>query len=209
MARGISVKTLLEKKYKTFDFTGEFEPYFGNPEKGGCWIIYGGEKNGKTLYALKLAKYLSNYDKVRYVSAEEGTGKEFQENAARAGLDDKVTNLIFTDYEPLEELEAVLQNRKGPKVVFVDNITVYNDELKNGALRKLLKKYEHITFIFLAHEEKKEPYTATAKLCKKLAKIIIRVEGLTAFISGRVPGGEYQVLEAKSDLYHGTQIKKN
>lgn len=208
MARGISVKTLLEKKYKTFEFKGEYEPYLGTPEKGGCWIIYGPEKNGKTLLALKMAKYLSEYDKVRYVSAEEGTGKEFQENAARAGLDEKVTNLIFTDYEPLEELEIVLQNRKGPKVVFIDNITVYNDELKNGELRRLLKKYEHITFIFLAHEEKKEPYTATAKLCKKLAKIIIRIEGLTAFISGRVPGGNYQILETKSDLYHGTQIKQ-
>jgi len=208
MARGISTKTLLEKKYKTFEFDGSFKELFGNPEKGGCWLIYGAEKNGKTQFALQLAKYLASFEKVRYISAEEGTGKNFQDSAARAGLNDKDTNIIFTDYEPLEELEKQLTNRKGPKIVLVDNITVYNDELKNGIMRKLLKKYENITFIFLAHEEKNEPYTATAKMCKKLAQIIIRVVGLTAFIGGRCPGGEYQVIEAKSNLYHGTQIKE-
>jgi len=63
--------------------------------------------------------------------------------------------------------------------------------------------------IFLAHEEKREPYTATAKLCKKLAKIIVHIEGLTAFISGRCPGGTITINEQTAMLYHGSQILNN
>ena len=61
--------------------------------------------------------------------------------------------------------------------------------------------------VLLAHMEKNEPYTATAKLAKKLAKIIIRVDGLTAFVSGRCPGGIITINEQTAQLYHGSKIK--
>lgn len=206
MARAISTKSLLEKKYKNFEFDGIWLLVLGIIAKGGFWLIYGNEKNGKTFFTLKLAEYLTKFESVLYVSAEEGTGKEFQANVERAKLDPKIRKLKFIEYIDLESLKSKLNKRQSPKIVIVDNITVYVNELKNGRLYTLKDEFPNTTFIFLAHEDNKEPYTSTAKLCKKLAKIIIRVVGLTAFVSGRCPGGTIVVEEKTSMLYHGSQI---
>ncbi len=209
MARAISTKSLLEKTYKNFEFDGFWLTVLGIIAKGGFWIIYGNEKNGKTLFALKLAEYLTKFENVLYVSAEEGTGKEFQANAQRAKLDPKNKKIKFIEYIDLESLKLKLSKRQSPRIVLIDNITVYVNELKNGQLYTLKDDYPNTTFIFLAHEDNKEPYTATAKLCKRLAKIIIRVVGLTAFVSGRCPGGQILVDEQTAMLFHGSQIKNN
>ncbi len=209
MARAITTKTLLEKTYRIFEFFGVWAKILGQPERGGCWIIYGNEKNGKTAFALALANFLSAFSIVLYVSAEEGTGKDFQENARRAKLDPKNKRIRFLEYEDLRTIRQKLDSRKGPEIVLIDNVTVYVEELKNGALRKLLNDYPKVTFIFLAHQEQNEPYTATGKLIKKLAKIIIRIEGLTAFVSGRCPGGEILINKESAALYHGSEVLTN
>ena len=48
-------------------------------------------------------------------------------------------------------------------------------------------------FIFLAHEEKGQPYTGSAKMCKRLAKVIVHIDCFTASFSGRCPGGVLQI----------------
>ena len=207
MARAISTKTLFEKTYDTFIFDGVWKIVIGIISKGGIWLIYGDEKNGKTTLGLKLAEYLSKFENVWYISAEEGVGFEFQQTASRIGIDPKNPKIKWQDYTALSEIKEKLTKRQAPKVVFLDNATVYVDELKNGILRKLLIDFPNTTFILLAHMEKNEPYTATAKLAKKLAKIIIRVDGLTAFVSGRCPGGIITINEQTAQLYHGSKIK--
>lgn len=207
MARAISTKTLLDKCYELFAFTGIWFDVFGEISKGGIWIIYGDEKNGKTTYGLKLAEYLSNFEQVWYISAEEGTGFEFQQTAKRLNVSATNPNIKWQDYIEIPEVIKKLQRRQAPKILFLDNATVYQDDLKNGVLRKLLKDFPNTTIILLAHMEKNEPYTATAKLAKKLAKIIIRVEGLTAFVSGRCPGGSIIIDEKKAMLSHGTKTQ--
>lgn len=208
MARAITLKRLLEKKYKLFEFIGLWKAIFGTPEKGGIWIVYGNEKNGKTLFAIVLSYFLSQYDRVDYVSAEEGTGAEFRDNVKRASPDIQDNRVRFLEYLPLSEIMKRLDKRQSAKVVVIDNITVYKDELKNGMLRRLTALYPAVTFIFLAHAERNEPFTATGVLAKKLAKIIVRIEGLTAFVTGRCPGGTITINEETSVLYHGTQILK-
>ncbi len=113
------------------------------------------------------------------------------------------------EYLPLKELNEKLSKRKSAKIIVIDNITIYADELKNGGFRKMLNQHKDKLLVFIAHEERKEPYTATAKLCRKLAQIIIRVQGLTCFISGRCQGGMLMIDEEKADLYHGTTTIKN
>jgi KaiC/GvpD/RAD55 family RecA-like ATPase len=208
MARAISTKTLFEKTYKIFEFTGVWLKLLGKISKGGIWIIYGDEKNGKTTLALQLAEYLSSFENVWYISAEEGTGKEFQDSAKRANVNPTNSKIKWSEYTDIEELEEKLSKRQSPKICFIDNATVYVDDLKNGVLRRILRDYPNITFIMLAHMEKNEPYTATSKLANKLAKVIIRVEGLTAFVSGRCPGGILTINEQTAMLYHGSQIKQ-
>lgn len=208
MARAISPKTLFEKTYKLFKLLGIWKEVLGEPEKGGIWVLYGNEKNGKTFFALLLAAMISAFENVWYISAEEGTGATFQANAKRAKIEPTNKKIKFQDYVELDEIVEALKKRQAPRVVVLDNATIYNDELKNGALRKLLKDFPNVTFILIAHEEQKEPYTATAKLAKKLCNIYVRIEGLTAFVGGRCPGGKIIIDEQKAMLYHGSEINK-
>lgn len=209
MARPLNIRTVLSKKFKTFGFTGLWKAVFGDPEKGGVWIIYGLEKHGKTWFALLLSAYLSQFEETWYISAEEGLNQDFVAAMNRAQLDPDNEKLKFWDYTPIPEVIERLGKRNPPKVIVVDNVTVYKDELAYGGFTDLIKQFPSTDFIFLAHEEKNEPYTATAKMIKRFAKIIVRVEGLAAFVSGRCPGGVLIIDEKKAILYHGTEIATN
>ncbi len=208
MARTLSISTMYSKKFTTIQLDGIFAEVFGKPEDAGAWLIWGAEKNGKTWFALKLAAELSLTKRTLYISGEEGLGKDFVEACKRAKLSTDNRNLQFSEYIDYAELQNKLSKRRSPEVIFIDNVTVYKDDLAYGNLRKLLKEYPNKLFIFLAHEDRNEPYTSTAKLIKKLAKVIVYIVGLQANISGRVPGGNIIIDEEKAQLFHSTLIKE-
>jgi len=203
MSRPLTIKNLYDKKYKTFAFTGIWEQIFGTPTISGIWLIYGKEKNGKTWGALLIAAYLSLFKKVLYISAEEGTDMEFQGACKRAKINPNNNKLHFIEYEPIEDLYTRLKMRNPPKVVVLDNLTIYNEELKGNGIKKLKQDFPKTLFICVAHEERNKPYTAAAQMASKLAKVIIRVQGLALQVGGRVPGGVLMIDEKKATLYHG------
>lgn len=210
MGRTLSVKNLYSQRFTTLEMGSAYEAAFGQPSDCGIWLIYGKEKNGKTTFALQLAKYLSKHKKTLYVTAEEGAELEFTRACVRAGISETDTNLHFIDYEPLTELRERLARKKSARIVFIDNITVYNDELKGGALRALQRDFPNRLFVFIAHEDDTggAPATSSGKLCRKYAKIICHVEGMQAQISGRCPGGTLAVNEEIAAMYHGTLKKQ-
>lgn len=207
MARAKTIKNVFDKKDKTFLFDGVWADTMGDPETYGAWLFYGHEKNGKTWLALKAGEYLSKFEKILYVSAEEGTGANFKKVCKRAHLNPKNKKLQFLEYISIEELSIKLKKQRAAKIVFIDNMTVYNNELKNGGLQRLLDNHPNVLFIFLAHEKNNEPFTAAAQLCKILAKVIVRVEGLACEVSGRCPGGRLIIDEEKAMLYHGSEVR--
>lgn len=189
--------------FKTFKFSGVWQQAFGEPERNGAWLISGAEKHGKTWFSLSLAHYMSTYARVLYVSAEEGIGKNFQSTCIRANIPGN-TKMKACEYIELTVLEEKLKGRRAPEVIFIDNITAYNDELKYGELLRLLREHSSKLFIFLAHKEGNKLVTSTARTCSRYAKILIDVEGLRAHVHGRCPGGELIIDEQKSELYWGT-----
>lgn len=201
--RPLSLEKLLNIRYRVFDFEGLWEKVFGQPEQSGIWILYGPEKNGKTWFALKIAEYLSSFKKVLYISAEEGTAKTFTDACKRAKVSTKSRNLKFTEYKPVDELESYLRRPHTPRIVFIDNMTVYGHEMNTVKLAKLTRDFPKVLFVFMAHEEKGEPLGAKGQMIKRLASVIIRIVGLTAFIGGRVPGGQISIDEEKAMLYWG------
>lgn len=207
MARGITAKTLLNKKFKTYKFDGIWAEVLGEQERGGIWVIYGNEKNGKTTLALLLSEYLTKFDNLNYVSAEEGTGFTFQQNLSRAKIDFKNTKIKFYDYLEIEEIDKMLTKRQNARIIVLDNATAYVDDLKTAVLRRLKRDYPDVLFIIMAHMEKNEPTTAMAKLAKKLCNVYFRIEGLTAFVGGRCPGGSITINEQTAMLFHGSEIK--
>lgn len=205
MTRALTPKNLKEKKYKLFEFVGIWLAVFGTPERSGIWLIYGKEKNGKTWGALLLADYLSTFEKVLYVSAEQGVSRSFQEAVDRAKISDTNNNLHFIEYETIDELYERLNRRKAPKIVVLDNLTIYNEELKGNGVKKLKQDFPNVLFICIAHEERNKPYTAAANMASKLAEIIIRAVGLKLIVGARCPGGQLMINEEKALLYHGTK----
>lgn len=209
MGRSLTVGNVYAKTFKTYKFDGIWRDVFGDIEQNGVILIWGNEKNGKTWFALKFADYLSSFERVLYVSAEEGVSMNLQDTLKRIGVHYGNRCLHLEEYLSIEELDHKISKRQSARIVFVDNMTIYNDELKNGMFRKLVNKHSGKLFIFLAHEERGEPYTATAKLAKKLAKVVIYVEGLRCSVAGRVPGGVLDIDMEKSALYHGQTTKQN
>ncbi|MFC0182771.1 hypothetical protein SAMN04515674_1343 [Pseudarcicella hirudinis] len=206
MIKAVTPSNMLKIKHSTFEFEAPWSNAFGSqPSDSGYWMIWGKEKNGKTWFALLLAKYLCTKKRVLYISGEEGLEKEFVTSCRRAGITEKTRNIGFSEYIPLEHIEVLLGRRNAPKVVVIDNVTVYKDDLKGKTLFELKDKYPDVLFIFLAHEDRKEPYTAPAKLCRRLAKIIVYVEGLKAIVKGRCEGGEYLINEERATLYWGIE----
>ncbi len=203
MPRAMTPRNLYEKQFITFPMAGLWQQAMGEPERSGIWLIYGPEKNGKTWFALKLAEYLSQWERALYVSAEEGTSKAFVDACRRAGLPPHIKALHFLEYTPISELDEKLRGRKAPRVIFLDNLTIYADELPAQAFKALMLAHPDKLFVLIAHEEKGQPYTAVAKRARKMAGIIIQVKGLTAFISGRCSGGAITIDEAKAALYWG------
>lgn len=202
--RLLNTKNVNDIIFDLFEFTGLWAELLGSPETSGFWIIYGLEKHGKTWLAIILAVYLSTLKKVLFVSAEEGISAHFQSTLNRVNPNVNSKTLLYSEYLTLEELETILKRRNPPRVIFIDNVTVYVEELKNGNVRRLQVEYPRTLWVFLAHEEKNEPYTAQAKLIKKLAKIIFRVEGLRVAISGRIPKDtDFDIDEERAALYYG------
>ena len=207
MTRTLSIRNLYSKKYEYMPLEGEFARVLGNQTREGAWLFYGAEKNGKTTFALILADYLSRLEKVLYISAEEGLSDTFQHACLRAGIKVSNAKLKCIDYIPLEALTERLRRRKSERIVFIDNLTVYGDELKGRGIWNLLTNFPGTLFIFLAHEKDGEPYTAAAKMCKRLSKVFARIEGLTAILGGRCPGGRLIIDETKAAICFGEQIK--
>ena len=170
----------------------------------GIWLIYGPEKNGKTWFTLQVAKDLAATEKVRYISAEEGTDKSFRDACTRAGIT-PADRIIVNEYMPLAELEELIGKYKLPRIIFIDNLVVYGDELKGLGLRQLSERHPDKLFVVVGHEERKEPYPAAAKMAKKLAKVYIQVRGMKAFVVSRFAPhvGEITISKDMAEMYWG------
>lgn len=207
MAKALSARNLLIKKPgRTIILTHAIlREIIGEAEAKGCWIIYGSEKNGKTWFSLFLAKDIARNERVAYISAEEGTDMSFRLAANRAGItpDDKIA---FEEYMSIDEIVEKYSKPKTARVIFIDNLTIYPDELKSVGVRDLLNRLPSKLIVFVAHEERKEPSPACAKMARKLAKVIVHVRGLKASVTGRFSSGGDIVIDLdKSEMCWGAQ----
>ena len=208
--RTLSVKQAFLKKFKTFEFDGIWKEVMNNPETTGGWIIYGDEKQGKSTFAIMLANYLTKFGKVLYISAEEGVSQHFISVMGRMGVDVNNQKLKLLDgYQEWADLEERFKKRQCPKIIFIDNITVYRDEMSKADLKRILIEHKDKLIICVSHEERKEPDSAQGKFWKKMSKIIVRVLGQNAIVDGRCTGGNLVIDEDRAMLYHNSNIGKN
>lgn len=200
-ARG--VREVMSMKYETFPFENDWKDAFGTPERRGVWFIWGDSGNGKTTFAMQLAKELCKYGRVAYNSLEEGSSLTMRNTMMRCGMMEVNRRFILLDAEPMDQLNIRLNRRRSPDIIIIDSFQytqlTYRQyiEFKEANRKKLL--------IFISHADGKQPNGRAAKSVMYDATLKIRVEGFRAFSKGRFigPVGHYDIDKIKAPIYWG------
>lgn len=202
--RAISVDEILKMKFIEMPFEGEWQESFGEPERTGVWIMWGHSGNGKTSFAMQLARYLAQFGRVAYNTLEEGARKSFQLAVKRNHMKAVKKNFIILN-EGIEDLKQRLSKRKSPDIVIIDSFQYTG--LTKTEYKALKAEFPNKLFIFISHAEGKQPEGRAAKFVKFDADVKIRVEGYKAFIMSRFGGGEPYVIWAEGAAEYHADIK--
>lgn len=195
LKRAVSVDEILKKKFIEMPFEGKWEASFGVPERSGVWIIWAESGNGKTNFALQLAKYLAGFCRVAYDTLEEGARKSFKLAIILANMREVSRRFIILNREPLIALKVRLRRRKSPDIVFMDSIQ-YTGMTKQDYI-ELKEEFDKKLFVFISHADGKNPKGSLADFVRYDADIKIRVEGYKAFPTSRYGGNKEFVIWPK------------
>jgi hypothetical protein len=188
--RAYSVSNVLSKKFNPLEFTGEWEATLGKPDKTFSAIIWGASKNGKTEFAIKLAKYLTNFGKVAYNSLEQGVSPTMQDALNRNHLDTIGNSFILLDREPFDDLIVRMSKPKSPDFLFIDSVqyTRINKDQYYQLKELMVKKKKGI--IWISQAKGKLPKGALADDIMYDVDLLLRVEGFKVpEIESRFKGG--------------------
>lgn len=202
MRRAYNVHQIRQFRPATLDFDGEWLASIGRPERTGSWLIWGKSANGKTRFALQLARYLCNFCRVAYDSLEEGLSLTMQNAIAEVGFSDGKAkrNFSLLDKEPIDELAERLRKEKAPKIVIIDSLQYTG--MTYTAYKALRDENPGKLLIFISHADGAEPKGNVANSVKFDANVKIYVEGYRAMPQSRYGGGQsYDVWPQKSAEY--------
>jgi hypothetical protein len=196
---------LYTTKIRSLEFSGSWLDAIGSPEPSGSWIIWGNPKNGKTRFALQLAKYLCTLGlRVAYDSLEEGVSKSMRDAIMDCNLQEVSRRFTLLDKEPVTDLMDRLTRKKSPDVVIIDSIQYSG--LSYAAYKSMKDKFRRKLFILVSHAEGTKPAGRVASSIRYDANVAIWVEGYTAYPAGRYGGGEPYTIWPEG-AYNYTQPK--
>ncbi|MFQ3578510.1 MAG: hypothetical protein SNJ71_00035 [Bacteroidales bacterium] len=203
--RALTPLNLIEKRHKTLPFTGKWYDSIGEPELSGSWLIWGPSANGKTRFAIQLAKYLSRFVRVAYNSLEEGVSRSLQRTVEQECLH-LCKNIIILDKEPLPELHKRLAAKRSPAAVIIDSVQY--TQMSYADYIAFMKRYPSKLFVFVSHADGREPSGRVARAIRYDANVKIRIEGYVAQCVSRYGGGAPYIVWQEGAEKIGT-IKKN
>lgn len=211
LKRVFSVRDILTTKYNIVDFDGAWKDFCGQPELSGCWIIYGESGNGKTSFAMQLAKYLMRWEKVWYNSLEEGKSRSIERVVIRNKMEEGANSFHLLHKIPMVDLYPMLHRKHSPNVVFIDSLQYMN--MKAEEVKELVDTFPNKLFIFISHANKGEPNGATAMAVKFHANVKIQVAGYKAYAASRYSDGSttvpYVIWEQGAAEFDRQKSKKN
>ena len=200
--RALTVKDIREYQPHVLPFDGEWLNAIGCPELTGSWIVWGCSANGKTRFALQLAKYLSKFVRVAYDSLEEGLSLSMQNAIEEVGMSDAKSNFVLLDKEPIADLMARLKKQRSPQVVIIDSLQYTG--LTYADYKMLRDTFRTKLFVFISHADGREPKGNVGRSVKYDAFVKIYVEGYKAIPQSRFGGGkDYVIWEKGAKQYWG------
>ena len=187
MKRALTITDIRSYKAKTYLLDGGFDLSLGEVELTGSWIVWGGSANGKTRFALQLAKALAKHVRVAYDSLEEGMSLSMRHAIEDVGFADVKRNFVLLDGEGVSELKERLKKQRSPKVVIVDSLQYTG--LTYSEYKALRDEFRSKLFIFISHADGHNPKGAVANSVKYDAFVKVYVEGYQAYPQSRFGGG--------------------
>ena len=199
------VREMLNMKYDTFDFRGEWYEAFGLPEKRGVWFVWGNSGNGKTSFVMQLCKYLCRFGRVAYNSLEEGVSLTMQNAMKRFGMIDVNRRFLLLDAESLDQMEIRLNRKKSPDFVVIDSFQYTMLNFKQYI--ELRERHKNKLLIFISHADGRLPSGRGAKSAMYNADLKIYVEGYRAFSKGRYIGPRkyFDIWPEEAERYWGNK----
>lgn len=200
MKRALTITDIRSYKATTYLLDGGLGDALGEVELTGSWIVWGGSANGKTRFALQLAKALAKHVRVAYDSLEEGLSLSMRHAIEDVGFSDVKRNFVLLDGEGIPELRERLKKQRSPKVVIVDSLQYTG--LTYTEYKELRNEFRSKLFIFISHAEGHNPKEAVANSVKYDAFVKIYVEGYRAYPQSRYGGGaDYVIWEEGAERY--------
>jgi len=146
-----------QMKHEFLGFDGRFLKTFGNVPKSFQCIIYGKSGQGKTEMCIQLAKYLTQFGKVIWLSYEQGHGADLQSAINRNKMEEVSGDFYIADpvqnLKPgtsfRDDLEEYLARRNSPDFVFIDSVDY--TRFKKADYLHLKERFRHKAFIWIGH----------------------------------------------------------
>jgi len=188
LKRARSPRELLDMKFNSMGLEGEWLRHLGDAAREGSWFICGPSGNGKTHYALLMAKYLSQFGRVAYDSIEQGESSTIQTAFEELGMEEVNGRLLLLNKESLQEVRIRLKKHKSPDIVFFDSLqtlrfdTEGNRGINYTDYRKLLAEFPRKLFVFVSKAKGQQPWNLMADNIKFDSHIKIWVESFNAII---------------------------
>jgi len=180
----LGVKQFHQKKFKLLNLKkSKFKNILGNVPKYFTTVVYGYSGNGKTEFTIMLAKQLSHFGKVLWLSYEQRHGYDLQAATMRNQMHDNSTKFLISDplanlpeeVSLLQDLDMYLSKRGSADYVIIDSLDYTGfkwsdyDYLKN-------KFFDKKGFIFIAHS------TKNGTLKKAISRDIMFDGGMGIFV---------------------------
>lgn len=198
--RALTVNDIRDYKPLVLPFENEWLASIGSPELKGGWIIWGNSANGKTRFALQLARYMARFVRVAYDSLEEGLSLSMQKAIEDVGMSDVKRSFVLLDKETVPMLRERLTKQRSPQVVIIDSLQYTGLNYKDYTM--LINEFPRKLFVLVSHADGREPRGNVAKSIKYDAFVKIYVEGYKAFAQSRYGGGEpYVVWQKGAETY--------
>lgn len=197
MKRALSLQNIADKKFKKFDFEGEWFEVFGKPQANGSWVIWGPSGSGKTSFVWQLMKYLTNFGNIFFNSMEEGAESEVQKRIGDMNMLEETKYAIRIGDIPMNELIERLQKKGSEDIIIIDSLQYLTK--KTSQYFKLKKElFPNKLFIFVSQNKGTEPRGVIGIDVKQDARVKIYCEGFRAHNRGRIFGEkEYYTIWAE------------
>ena len=209
MTKILSASQVLTKNRKTNKLEGAWGDCLGEIDRAGVVFVWGQSGNGKSSAVMSLAKELTKYGKVLYVSLEEGYALSFQNTLRRHAMQECGARFQVVTSVDMETLSNSLSKRRSADFVVIDSFQY--TQLNYKRYLEFKEKHSNKLIIFVSHADGKKPAGRAAEHVKYDAGQKIWVEGYKAISNGRYRGktGEYVIWAEGAAEYWKTKHLHN